>query len=74
MDNEEALELLSRSSAVQIGPDDKFILHITDSNVPREVLKGMSDVCTRVFGPDRSVVLVGDTIHINVVRGKNEQD
>ena len=72
-ETEAVLEALRGSQAVVIGADDKFVIHISDQNVPRSVLHGMADACTRVFGSDRSVILVGQNIHINVVKGKEEQ-
>jgi hypothetical protein len=71
---EQIIALMQASSVTVIEPEDKFIIHVNDPHTPTEVMKGMADVLTSIFGPDRSVVLVGDSVHINVVRGKNEQD
>lgn len=65
-------EILLLGDATIVGPNDKVILHVEDANVPLEVLHGISDKLTSMFG-DRSVVLVGNTIHVNVIRGNSEQ-
>lgn len=53
-----------------VGPDDKIIVHVEGTSTTREQMKAIADTFTRVFGEGRSVILVGDTIHINVVKGK----
>ena len=53
-----------------VGPDDKLIVHIDDPQAPYEQLKGIADKLTSMFG-DRSVILVGNSIHINIVRGND---
>ena len=55
---------------VTVGPEDKVIVHVEGTGVPIEQIRNIADKLTSMF-EDRSVVLVGDTIHINVVKGKD---
>lgn len=55
-----------------VGPNDKVIVHVdTSSRQDHEALNHLADELHRMFD-DRSVVLVGSNIHINVVRGSDE--
>lgn len=54
-----------------VGPEDKFIIHVDDPFCPKEVLNGIADRVTEVFGENRFVILVGNTIHVNIVRQKD---
>ena len=51
-----------------VGPEDKIIVHIDDPYITQETLHGIADKITSLFGENRSVILVGNTIHVNIVR------
>ena len=53
-----------------VRPEDKVIVHVDDPRTPQHILMGISDKLTSMFG-DRSVVLVGNTIHVNIIRGND---
>lgn len=54
-----------------VGPEDKVIICIDDPHCPQETLHAIADKVTSIFGEDRSVLLVGNTIHVNIVRQKD---
>ena len=54
-----------------VGPEDKIIVHIDDPHCPQETLHAIADKITSIFGENRSVLLVGNTIHVNIVRQKD---
>jgi hypothetical protein len=61
-------EILLLGDASVVGPKDKVIIHVDDPHTSQEVLMAISDKLTSMFG-DRSVLLVGNSIHINIIRG-----
>jgi hypothetical protein len=54
-----------------VGPEDKIIVHVDDPYCPQETLHAIADKITSIFGENRSVLLVGNTIHVNIVRQKD---